>query len=81
MPSYASIAKSAFDFNLKRSKLRPCEDEDDVDCFWDARTRGNGEGSSYAVTTEKDGSVVIEYEDGRREVEEAPAPDDQVPSM
>lgn len=28
---------------------KPCETEDSVSCFWDADTRGNGEGQSFIV--------------------------------
>lgn len=28
---------------------KPCEAEDSVSCFWDADTRGNGEGQSFIV--------------------------------
>jgi hypothetical protein len=28
---------------------RPCKTEDSVNCFWDARTQGNGRGHSFIV--------------------------------
>lgn len=32
-------------------KYEPCVEEDDVDpCYWDASTRGNGQGKSFIVT-------------------------------
>jgi hypothetical protein len=35
---------------------RPCKFEDSKNCVWDARHRGNGEGSSFVVS--KRGKVV-----------------------
>lgn len=35
--------------------MQPCEYEDSVNCFWDAQTRGNGEGMSFTV--DADGNV------------------------
>lgn len=29
--------------------LPPCESEDSVSCYWDASTRGNGQGRSFWV--------------------------------
>ena len=29
--------------------LPPCEYEDSDNCFWDAQSRGNGEGTSFVV--------------------------------
>ena len=31
------------------STLPPCEYEDSDNCFWDAQSRGNGEGTSFVV--------------------------------
>lgn len=28
-------------------ELRPCAAEDDTWCYWDAQTRGNGQGQSF----------------------------------
>jgi len=30
-------------------ELPPCEEEDSDNCYWDADTRGNGEGHSFEV--------------------------------
>lgn len=27
--------------------LAPCDEEDSTDCYWDASTRGNGQGQSF----------------------------------
>ncbi|MFF8629718.1 hypothetical protein [Streptomyces werraensis] len=31
------------------STVQPCEDESSRDCYWDAATRGNGQGRSFIV--------------------------------
>jgi hypothetical protein len=47
----------------KGEPLPPCPTEDSDNCYWDAGTRGNGDGESfvteYGITTYGDGRVVI----------------------
>lgn len=38
-------------------ELKPCVTEDQTtDCYWDAKTRGNGQGTSFVVV---DGTVYL----------------------
>lgn len=41
-----------------------CEEEDSVDCFWDAEHQGNGKGRSFWATC-NDGTLVVFYVDGQ----------------
>jgi len=40
---------------------RPCAQEDSVNCYWDAKTRGNGHGHSFVNRRMPNGMVCVFY--------------------
>jgi hypothetical protein len=62
--NFEDIGEDVLQFEQRRSSMRRCQAEDDIDCFWDAQEQGNGQGTSFYSTKNPDGTVTVRYADG-----------------
>lgn len=62
----ATITKEPVDAPVQRWQVKPCAQENSFnDCYWDAKSRGNGEGSSFYAIRIPQCRAVLVYWDNR----------------